>query len=238
MRKLLALAALALVGCDHPSSRSVAAYREAQKAALARVDEQQAALSKSVGEIREGKWVPRRDLGACVSSLPPPPDPKDPGVYPAWVLDDPVADGVAGWNHLGERVFKQLRESIGDPNSEFMPDTEKETLAKTARIGALDPRDEKDFAILFVDELHRPTQTDEKTFAGGDERGRVWVWNPKARTVICAGTFESTTPHEVLVKFYHEDNRPMQVSSDLMLSLRKNSIHSAIGGLIAAGSGI
>jgi len=221
--------------CDRPSQKSLDAYRAAQAAALEREAAQEKAFEASIGEVRAGKWTPRADLGRCAADLPPPT--KDEGEqYPGWVMDDPNPDGVAGWGHLAERVFKDERESLGAADAPA-PDGEKDVVAETARLRAYDPAASKPVLFLFVDEVNRPVQKDEKTFAGGDERGRAWVWDPKTKTVVCASTFASKTPNEVLVKFFSRDaDRDAMVASNLMLSLRRNSLRSAATGLVAAGA--
>jgi hypothetical protein len=232
MRSALALTLLMLAACDSPSASSLAAYRDAQKSGLARVAEQEKALAQAIAAIRAGQWVPRPDLGACTATLPPPPTEKDhTGVYPAWVMDD-----SSGWGDLVERVFRSTHESlsVGPSGPIPPPDTQKAVVADTAQFAAVDPRNADDFAILLVDDLHRPKETGPDTFEGGDERGRAWVFSPKKGAIVCAGTFDSRTPQEVLVKFFSRGHEG-QVDSDLLMALRRSSIRGAVQGFVAAG---
>lgn len=225
-----------LIGCNSPKPESIAAYRAAQRAAHERVAAQETALDASIAEIRAGKWVPRKDLGACTVSMPPLPSEKQGmGSYPAWVFDSPNAGSIAGWSHAGERIFEQLRASIGDPDGKYLPETEKDIVASTARIAAIDPHKEPDFAMLYVDEIHRPEATGDKTFKGGNERGRAWVWSQSKGTVVCASTFESRTSQEVIATYFGHEHRDDETSSSLMLNLRDHSIRSAMSDLVAAG---
>jgi hypothetical protein len=234
-----ALVAACACGCNSPSKASIAAYRSAQRAALERVMAQEKSFATSLAEVRAGRWTPRADLGTCASTLPPPPtSPEDWSGYPGWVVDSPNAESIAGWNHLSERVFKRLREPVGDPDSDRLPETEKDTTAGTARLAAIDPSAEGDIFFLYVDEIHRPVQTGEDKFAPGDERGRAWVWSQKSKTIVCASTFASHTPDEVIAQLSQRpdpDRRAMQVDSALMSSLRHDSIRSAATTLAAAG---
>ncbi len=169
MRPALALALLVLAACDAPSASSLAAYRDAQKSGLARVAEQEKALAQSITAIRAGQWVPRPDLGACTATLPPPPAEKDhAAVYPAWVVDDP-----ARWGDLVDRVFRSTQEwlSVGPSGPIPPPDTQKAVVADTARFAGVDPRNADDFAILLVDDLHRPKETGPDTFEGATSAG-------------------------------------------------------------------
>jgi len=132
-------------------------------------------------------------------------------------------------------VFKRELESVGDDKAP-PPESEKWTVDATKRLTAMDPTNGDDVLFLYVDAIHRPAQSGESTFTGGDEHGRAWVWSPKSRTVVCASVFSSTTPHEVLARFYlNPEHRPGEVDSNLMLALRHASIRTAFAGLIAAG---
>jgi hypothetical protein len=133
-------------------------------------------------------------------------------------------------------VFESGRESPGDPAESLPPETETAVVGATKRLAAIDPTSGDDVLVLYVDAIHRPAQSGESTFTGGDENGRAWVWNPKSRTIVCAGFFSSTTPHEVLATFFlSPEDRPGEVDSNLMLALRHASIRSAFAGLTAAG---
>jgi len=226
---------LAFLGCHRPSNETRSAFLAAQVAAAARLSSQERAFATSIQEVRAGKWVPAD--GGCTAQLPDPPK-EDDGWrrYTAWVMDDPDPAGIAGWSHLEERIFKRAREEVLTAADVDRFDTEEEIGDAVRRLQAMDPSRTEDIPFLFVDELHRPVQTGEGTFAGGDERGRAWVWSASRKTIVCASTFASETPRKVLIDFFlAPQERSGEVDSGLMLGLRRQSVKSAIRGLTQAG---
>jgi hypothetical protein len=145
-----------------PSKECLAAFHQAQAAAEGRLAVQRAAFAKAVVELQRGRWHPREDLGACSANLPPRPAIPDAWRgYPGFVVDDPNPVGVAGWSRLTDRVFKELTESVGTVATLEVFRSEAQVVAETARPRSLDPANEHDVLVLFVDAVHRPKQVDE-----------------------------------------------------------------------------
>lgn len=95
---------------------------------------------------------------------------------------------------------------------------------------------DENVTILFVDSLVKPRATGETSFAAGHESGRAWVWSGKKLAIVCAGTFEASTPERVEVT--HRGGRTSksdEVASDLLVAMRRESQKDAREKLVAAG---
>ena len=82
--------------------------------------------------------------------------------------------------------------------------------------------------FLYVDASHPATHASgTETFIPGSERGRAWVWSATKKTIVCAGAFDATTPPEVEVTHYGDDNHDLDADVALELQLRRISIRPA-----------
>jgi len=228
---LVMCVALTACGTKGPSKEAVDKFRSAQRAALEKLAAVQKDFDRAMTEIADDKWVAHPELGKCASTLPVPPAPEQdhPPQYPAWFLHkkDPM-----GWSSMGERVFKQPKLSIGDPDG-WLPSADA-IARETEHVAAFQPFD-KDILVMYVDEEQDPKYTGGETFEPGFERGRAWVWSAKTHTIICAGTFDGTTPESVGATIFDRDHHDLDVGVALTLAQGRASVRSAVANLAAAG---
>ena len=218
MKNTLGLLGLLLVvGCG-TSKEQRTAYREAQAGARKRLEAREKAFRASVEELAAGRWVPHAELGACADA---PPD--------GWVVDPPSDR----WDLVG-RVFEAARGHIGPPERAKQFSDAAQLEAATQEL--LTYEADQNVTILFVDSLVKPRATSETSFAAGHESGRAWVWSGKRLAIVCAGTFEASTPERVEVT--HRGGRTSkadEVASDLLVAMRRESQKDAREKLVAAG---
>jgi hypothetical protein len=225
--KLLACAAV-VAGCGNkPSKAAVDAYRSAQKAALERLRTWEKDFASAMVDVKDGKWVPRPDLGACTTTVPKPLSDTDDGVgYPAFFVRDD------GWDSFTSRVFNQAELEAGSPDRPA-PDSDR-IVEETKRLEGFVPFT-TDVLVLEVDHEVKAKHGAGDSFEPGSQSGRAWVWTSTTHKISCAGEFAATTPSEVTATIYDGEDPDNEKDIQLTLALGRMSERSAMSHLIAAG---
>ncbi len=206
-------------GCNAPNQTHKDAFTAAKRQAAERGKAHRAAFEASVEDLRHGKWAALEDGEPCLEL---PVSAREPE---AWVVDSPMDTSAAGWLELPNRVFELPLEGR-DSLSHY--DDADELMRRVKQLNERDPTKAPNLVILYVDSLERPKVVDDKTFLGGRESGRAWVWSQSAKTVVCSGRYASTTPEEVRATYLLDSrHRGAERDSALMLALRRNSIEQA-----------
>lgn len=227
MRRIQASKGIAITlmigaGCgpgDRPTKESADAYRAAQAAVDAKIEDARSAFEAAASEIREGRWVPREDLGKCKADLPMYPNSKD-------HYEMAFVTSRRDWGALTDDVFAKMRAAVGKVAAPETFTSEQELRSATTRLKELDVEGVKNALIGVVDESVEPKQQGKDTFSGGHERGRIWLWSFRKRAVLCASVYDATSSESVEVYKSNVMDTNQQLGADLFGHARDNAVKS------------